>query len=366
MAEIFLSETFLIKMINSLPLKIYILFIIFFTVFPYPALILPAVIPESFFNFTLVQISIILITPFFLKNIDFKDILIITTILAYFLLTLIFHNSPNFSVLHLILPLIVKEFWNIRDLKYFNKMLFYFILFSIFISFISGPGRLVFFGGDPNYTALIMSLWLCVNYYLHRRMDIASVIIILIIIGTFSRTGSVFLLLAGLLNLVNIRKMSSFLMIIIQIFSVFFSLLLVQIVYDGQMPSYQEYAGITRLNLFESAADVSNYIRFSANSFMFNEEFQDVLIWGSPNTNLVAFEFINKYIKPHNFFSSMVFEHGIIVGIIILFRLLAINFSNIFVISFFISYGYLLGFGVYTALIFLLLISCSKIKIDEK
>lgn len=283
--------------------------------------------------------------------------------LLYFIATLILRESPAFGAFLYLSAYLVGS--NCRH-ELLSSISGQTIIVGIALMnvlsgiFFFSHDRIMFVGGDPNYTALFFCLVLSVLISRKRRIwsMALTLIICALIIGTFSRTGIlclfVLLLLKGFRPAYNSLSRTSFfpLFMATQIFSIGLSALVLFVVYQSSAPEYVQFQGISRLS-FDNLLDVSNFIRLNSTLFFVQESNLDVLWVGARSENLQAFVFEGKYIRPHHFLSALLFEFGVVGSLLILlllsqFRKSVDPYSSVPLIVF----GAAVGFGSYYGFVF--------------
>jgi len=272
-------------------------------------------------SFVIAQLLFVCALPFFVfeKYMSVKFVVFFAVSLSLFLYTIFFFKSPTFGVLYVLAAILFakKSTLGLNDFRQVSYVFAILSLSSIILSFVNGADRVVFFKGDPNFTAF----WLGFLLILYQEFKfcyyrVVSFVLVVGILFSFSRSGLLFLILFIFYRLYMIfypargKIKDGTIFILTQFVSILISSFLMLYLFNNEMPDYVYRYGFEKYS-FESFVDISNYIRLRANIFFFDPELFDVIFFGAPSNEIVAFDYRDKFIRPHNFMMSMIFEFGI-------------------------------------------------------
>lgn len=320
--------------------------------------------------FIIPQIAFIVFLPLLLlERRKPLEIALAITFIAILTYTTVYHESPTFGFLYILSAILLgrKARFKYKTLKQFGTLTLFIFYISIAIGFLNGNDRVCFTGGDPNFTAFALSLALPLTAsHPSIRSKTLHIITYGLIIFTFSRSGFLFLCSLSTYNLAsylwkslkNVNEGALFL--ITQLTSIALSYVLMRYLFGDEMPEYVYREGFEKYDT-SSIVDISNFIRLKANLFFTEENFKDIAILGAPSNNMVAYEYGDKFIRPHHFYASMVFEFGIIATILMITSTHRKSYwKNKSIIISTCVFGATLGFSYYYGFVILFLLTLAN------
>ena len=301
---------------------IFLLYISSFIFFGFPILdfgILTSFVP--------VQILFIIFLPFvFINRFNFQQLLITLFIFLCFLIYYIAYGECKFNLFYLLSSLILAEGYilsdaQIRKLSIIGSLIFY---SSIMFSGLIVSEGFKFYSGDPNFTALALSLMIFTYSYfkLNIRILLSSITCLLVFL-TFSRCGFFFLVVYLSVQFIPILKKyfdklnHGFLMVFFTTIWVLISGLLLGIIFDNENPIYVQRVNLERFT-FDGFRDSSNYKRLKGNEFFLKPtNLNKVFFLGKSNNDILGDDFDDllakdgiSILRPHNLLAVMIFEFG--------------------------------------------------------
>jgi hypothetical protein len=335
----------------------------FFAIFP--AASLPFGSP-----FIVAQLLFVALLPFSLslRSISTAALASSAVLFMIYSYTFFFFPAPTHGLLYLISAVIFSSNvdFEVRRIEKFSTFALGASLLSVLLAAVFGADRVVFLGGDPNFTAFWLSILMAVfsssTRYLTRLM---AYVCGALIFFTFSRSGLLFLFLGAMYCYFGYRvkfqtRISDrTIFLTATLGSVIISYLVLIYGFKNAIPGYTFRTGLEKFS-FESILDISNFIRVKANLFMFDAEFRD-LLFGARNPDAVAYDYQGKFIRPHNHFIAMLFEFGVLGTIIIMGQFARKYFwHNRLVLISVVAFSATLGFSYYYGFVLFLLIILSR------
>jgi len=322
-------------------------------------------------KFLIAQIAFVAVLPFFVfkNSVSLSTLILFIAGLFLFWYSFFFFESPTFGIFYLISAVVFASGVKVNKefIKFFSYVSFWLAGVSIALSFIEGADRVVFFGGDPNFTSFWLSMLILIFItfgFSGRHFFVLS--LIFLILFTFSRAGLLFLLCMALYYTYKsfFRKKSQvsdgFLFVLLQIMSVVVSAFFLFIVFNDKLPDYTYRYGFEKFDP-SSLIDISNFLRLKGTLFFLNPDYFDVLLFGAWSNEITAFDYGDKFIRPHNFLVGMVFEFGIFFTVAIFYSIYKKKYwPNRSFLLFLTIYGSILGFSYYYGFVVFLIIIFSK------
>ncbi len=335
----------------------------FFSIFP---------VASSFLGspFILAQVLFVALIPFslFRRSIKALDLAFAAALLIIYTYTLLFFPEPTQGFLYLISAILFGSVarYELKKIEIFTKIVVGASIISIILSFTDGADRVIFFGGDPNFTACWLSLLMAILGSSRRyKTRLLAYVCGILIFFTLSRSGVLALLLMS--SYYYFRKKSvrqyrvsdGVLFLAATFGSLLASYLVLFLAFNNTIPEYVFRSGTDRIS-FSSLLDVSNFIRVKANLFFVDATITDLLL-GNRNPDATAYDFEGKFIRPHNLLASMIFEFGAFAAVIILIKFFRKFFwHNRMVLIWLVVFSTTLGFGSYYGFALLLVVILSN------
>ena len=250
-----------------------------------------------------------------------KSIVELFCITTIFILKYLFYDEIDPGIVMIIVSIFLfysiwcNDLISFHFIEKFINLLFYFLVIYSILGMVfnykqSGIIKLEFINKDVNYTAYFG--FVLANYFMKIKKKRKGIFLFSLFLLTFSRLYIISLMIYILIFKFKIEiKRYTMIYLFSHVVLVIFGIIYI-VLYDRVKPEYVYLTGFSRLkNLF----DESNYIRFTANTLIFQiSTIKDFILGFKKNTFDGLYLFRNKSINPHNLFFGLYVQFGAIVS----------------------------------------------------